>query len=95
MIAAEGWQVYLAEIEAAVRDSGGALVFGVDAGACSRWRSAVIVTPEGATEHVASHGRGLYLGETNAPVVQTCAGNVGIVCGDEMFRARRLRGRWR
>lgn len=85
MIAAEGWQVYLADIEAAVRESGGALVFGVDAGACSRWRSAVIVTPDGAAEHVASHGRGLYLGETNAPVVKTCAGNVGIICGDEMF----------
>ncbi len=92
MIAAEGWQVYLAEIEAAVKEDGGALVFGVDAGACSRWRSAVVVTPEGAVEHVGSHGRGLYLGETNAPVVKTCAGNVGIICGDEMFVPEVARG---
>ena len=85
MIAAEGWQVYLAEIEAAVRLNGGALVFGVDAGACSRWRSSVVITPENTHEHVAAHGRGLYLGETMAPVIKTCAGNVGLLCGDEMF----------
>ncbi len=92
MSSVEGWQVYLPEIEQAVKEAGGALVFGIDAGGCSVHRSVVLVTEKGTYEHEASHGRGLYLGENNARVQSTGAGNVGIVCGDEVFVPEVARG---
>ena len=93
----EGWQVALPELEAAVRDRGGALALGVTTTGCSIHQSVVLVTPEGTFEHVASHGRGIQLGETVAPVIPTAAGNVGVLCGDEGYvpevaRSLMLRG---
>lgn len=81
----EGWQVELPLLEAAVKEHGGALAFGVMTTGCNWSQSAVIVMPDRAVEHVATHGRGLALGETNAPVVPTAAGNVGLLCGEEAF----------
>jgi hypothetical protein len=93
----EGWQVALPELEAAARDAGGAMVVGVTTTGCSVHQSAVIVTSGGSTEHVASHGRGIQLGEAVAPVVATPIGNVGVLCGDEGYvpevaRSLMLRG---
>ena len=79
----EGWQVELPRIERAVRELGGALVFGVRTNGCSATEYAVLVTPELTVEHQAAHGRGVQTGEVLAPVVETPAGNVGILCGDE------------
>ena len=79
----EGWQVELPALEAAVREIGGALVLGVTTTGCSIHQSAVLITPEGTTEHAATHGRGIQLGETVAPVMSTSAGNVGLLCGEE------------
>jgi predicted amidohydrolase len=64
---------------------------------CDLRQSAVLITGEGTTEHEATHGRGISLGETAAPLVPTPAGNVGLLCGDEGFvpevgRALALRG---
>jgi predicted amidohydrolase len=75
-----GWEEAIARAEAAVRALGGSLVFAVDSG--SR-RDAVLVTPEGVHHHQATHGRNGDLGEVNAPVVETPAGRVAVVCGDE------------
>ena len=93
----EGWQVALPELEAAVREAGGALALGGTTTGCSVHQSAVVITPEGTMEHVASHGRGIQLGETVAPVVSTPAGNVGLMVGDEGYvpevaRSLMLRG---
>jgi predicted amidohydrolase len=79
----EGWQVDLPMIETAVCELGGTLVFGVRTNGCSATEYAVLVTPERTFEHQATHGRGILTGELPAPVIETAAGNVGIVCGDE------------
>lgn len=79
----EGWEVHLATIEAAVRQSGGAVAFAVATNGCMWGQSAVLVTPGGTFEHTATHGRGIALGELNAQVVPTPAGNVALLCGDE------------
>jgi hypothetical protein len=61
----------------------GALAFAVCTNGCTQGQSAVLVTPDGTYEHVATHGRGVVLGETPAAVVPTPVGNVGLLCGDE------------
>jgi len=81
----EGWQVELPTLEALVREVGGALVMAVATTGCSAHQSTVLITPEATYEHAATHGRGIQLGETPAPVVETPAGNVGLLCGDEGF----------
>ena len=93
----EGWQVGLSAIEATVREVGGAMVLGVATTGCSAHQSTVLITPDGTIEHVATHGRGIQLGETPSPVVSTPVGNVGLMCGEEGFvpevgRALMLRG---
>jgi len=79
----EGWQVALPALEALVRDVGGALALGVTTTGCSIHQSAALITPEGTTEHAATHGRGIQLGEALCPVIPTPAGNVALLCGDE------------
>lgn len=79
----EGWQVGLSELEATVKDVGGAMVVGVATTGCSAHQSAVLITPEETIEHAASHGRGIQRGESESPVVSTPAGNVALMCGDE------------
>ena len=81
----EGWQVALPVLEAAVRDHGGALALAVATTGCTARQSAVLITPGGTVEHVATHGRGIETGEFNAPVVATPAGNVGLLCGEEGY----------
>lgn len=83
MPAVEGWQVDLGRVANAVKGAGGTMVFGVATNGCAAQRSVVVVTGEGASEHHATHGRGLVLGETNAPIVDTAAGKLGVLCGDE------------
>lgn len=79
----EGWQVGLSDLEAAVKELGGAAVIGVATTGCSAHQSAVLVTPEKTFEHAATHGRGIQRGELECPVVPTPAGNVALMCGDE------------
>ena len=79
----DGWQVALPAIEQAVREHGGALAFAAASSGCTSEQAAVLVTPSGTVEHRATHGRGIDLGETNAPVTPTAAGNVALLCGDE------------
>lgn len=81
----DGWEVRLAELEAAVREVGGAMLVGVTTTGCDWRQAAVLITPEGTTEHQASHGRGIQTGEVLPPVVPTAAGNIGILCGDEGY----------
>lgn len=81
----EGWQVALPTIEAVVREAGGVAVVAVATTGCSAHQSVVLITPERTIEHAATHGRGIQLGEITAPVVETSAGNLGIMCGDEGF----------
>ena len=83
MQAVEGWQVDLALIENVVRAAGGTLVFAVATDGCAAQQSVVVITPEATFEHQATHGRGLLLGETNAPLIETPAGKLGVMCGDE------------
>ncbi|MEO8538820.1 MAG: nitrilase-related carbon-nitrogen hydrolase [bacterium] len=79
----EGWQVGLPELEALVREIGGAMVLGVATTGCSAHQSTVLVTPQATTEHAATHGRGIQLGDAISPIVPTPAGNVGLLCGEE------------
>ena len=79
----EGWQVGLPELEAVVKEVGGAMVVAVATTSCDAGQSAVLITPERTFEHVATHGRGIQLGETESPVVETPFGNVALLCGDE------------
>jgi predicted amidohydrolase len=79
----EGWEVDLPTLERAVRETGGALAFAVSTNGCMWGESAMLITPEGAFEHTATHGRGIATGELTAKVVPTAAGNVGILCGNE------------
>ena len=79
----EGWEVSLPVIEAAVREHGGAAVVAVATNACHWRQSAAIVTPGKTHDHQATHGRGLELGESPAPVIATPAGNLGVLVGDE------------
>ena len=88
----EGWQVDLPALEQVVKEAGGALVAGVTTTGCSAHQSVVLITPEGTTEHAATHGRGIQLGETPSPVIPTPAGNVGLLCGDEGFVPEVARG---
>ncbi len=83
--APEGWQVDLPEIEAVVRDRGGALALGISTDGCAPQQSSVLVTPEATIEHVSSHGMGIQTGESLPPVVETPAGNVALLCGAEGF----------
>lgn len=85
MAAPDGWQVELATLEAAVRELGGMMAFGTSTNGCMWGRSATLVTPAGATEHIATHGRGITLGELPAAVTESPLGNVALVCGDEML----------
>ena len=82
-VGSEGWQASLPSIEKAVRAHGGALAFAVASNGCTMEQTAVLVTPEETVEHRATHGRGIDLGESSAPVTATEAGNVGLLCGDE------------
>ncbi len=79
----EGWQGALPSVEKAVRANGGAIAFAVATNGCTMEQAAVLVTPDETVEHRATHGRGIDLGESTAPVTRTEAGNVGLVCGDE------------
>ncbi len=88
----EGWQVELSTLEAAVREVGGAMVVGVATTGCSAHQSTVLITPEATTEHAATHGRGIQLGETPSPVISTPAGNVGLMCGEEGYVPEVARG---
>lgn len=88
----EGWQVELPALEAAVREAGGAMVVGVATTGCSAHQSAVLITPASTTEHTATHGRGIQLGETPSLVVPTSAGNVALMCGEEGFVPEVARG---
>ena len=82
-IGSDGWQGDLPRIEKAVTANGGAIAFAVASEGCTAELTAVLVTPDQTVEHRATHGRGIDLGETNAPVVATPAGNVALLCGDE------------
>ena len=80
----EGWQVELLTLERAVSELGGAIVLGVTTTGCSVHQSVVLLTAAGCTyEHVATHGRGIQLGETGSPVIPTPVGWIGMMCGDE------------
>ncbi|MBI2766695.1 MAG: hypothetical protein HYX53_12405 [Chloroflexi bacterium] len=79
----EGWEVGLPLLESAVKQHGGALALAVATNGCMWRQSAVLVTPEHTYDHLATHGRGIELGELNAPVVPTPFGHVALVCGDE------------
>ncbi|MCZ2109546.1 MAG: hypothetical protein LC118_08255 [Dehalococcoidia bacterium] len=81
----EGWQVSLPRIESAVRAAGGVLVFAVHANGCASAQSSVIVTPEGSWEHQATHGRGILTGSASSPVIESPAGKLAVLCGDEGF----------
>jgi predicted amidohydrolase len=85
MRAGEGWQVGLDILERAVREHGGVLVFGTSTTGCVWTQSAVLVHAGGTIEHTATHGRGITLGETPAPLIPTRAGNVALLCGDEGY----------
>jgi predicted amidohydrolase len=45
----------------------------------------VLVSAEAIVEHQATHGTGVRTGDIPAPVVETPAGNVGILCGGELL----------
>jgi predicted amidohydrolase len=81
----EGWEVSLPVVEQAVRERGGVAVVSVFTNACHWRQSAAIVTPDKTIEHVATHGRSLEVGETPAQVVETAAGNLGVLVGEEAF----------
>ncbi len=83
MVAADGWQVDLSILESAVQALGGMLAFGASTNGCMHGRSATLVTPQGSHEHIATHGRGITLGELPSPVIPSPAGNVALLCGDE------------
>ena len=83
MAAPDGWQVDLSLLESAVHQLGGMLAFGTSTNGCMHGRSATLVTPEGSHEHVATHGRGITLGELPSAIVASPAGNVALLCGDE------------
>ncbi|MEP7216953.1 MAG: nitrilase-related carbon-nitrogen hydrolase, partial [Anaerolineaceae bacterium] len=83
MAAPDGWQVDLSLLESAVRTLGGMLAFGTSTNGCMHGRSATLVTPQGSHEHIATHGRGITLGDLPSPVVATPVGNVALLCGDE------------
>lgn len=83
--AADGdWRTGLAQLEAAVRARGGSMLVGVSEEG-GRRQLAALVTPDGTTVHQASHGRGIEAGESLPPVVDTPAGRVGVLCGEEAF----------
>lgn len=88
----EGWQIELPALEAAVREVGGAMVMAVATTGCSAHQSTVLITREATTEHVATHGRGIQLGESPSPVISTPAGNIGLLCGEEGFVPEVARG---
>ncbi|MGE5597677.1 MAG: nitrilase-related carbon-nitrogen hydrolase [Hyphomicrobiales bacterium] len=83
--AAPDWRVQLPMLESTVRVRGGSLAFAVATNGGAPQRVGVLITPEQTVEHQATHGRGIALGETPAPVVPTPAGNVGLLCGDEGY----------
>ena len=86
LAAGDGWEEELATLEAAVRARGGTVVAGFDLnGGGAKRQFAAVVTPAGVALHQATHGRGLQPGESNAALVPTPAGNVGVLCGDEGF----------
>ncbi|MEP6872052.1 MAG: nitrilase-related carbon-nitrogen hydrolase, partial [Anaerolineaceae bacterium] len=66
-----------------VRNLGGMLAFGTSTNGCMHGRSATLVTPHGSHEHIATHGRGITLGELPSPVIATPVGNIALLCGDE------------
>jgi predicted amidohydrolase len=75
----------LPTLERATAELGGMLVAAVTTTGCSVHQSVVLVT-EGATyEHVATHGRGIQLGEEGSPVIPTPVGWLGLMCGEEGF----------
>lgn len=79
----EGWQTAMPAIEKAVQVNGGVLAFAVSTNGCTMEQVAVLVTPDQTLEHRSTHGRGIDLGESFAPVISTDVGNVGLLCGDE------------
>ncbi|GIW17985.1 MAG: hydrolase [Tepidiforma sp.] len=80
-----GWEAVLPRLEAAVRERGGGLLFGAREDGTRPRDLAVLITPGGTVVHTASHGRGIETGESLPPVVETPAGRVGILCGEEGF----------
>jgi predicted amidohydrolase len=88
----EGWQVALPPLEALVRELGGAMVLGVATTGCSAHQSTVLITSGQTVEHVATHGRGIQLGEAPSPIIETPAGNLGLLCGEEGYLPEVARG---
>jgi predicted amidohydrolase len=78
-----GWEGDVARLEAAVRSEGGSVLVGLATDGARPRQAAVLVHPGGTVVHAASHGRGIDTGELLPPVVETPAGRVGILCGDE------------
>ncbi len=83
--ATPGWEAALPGLEGLVRERGGSLLFGVRENGPRPREVAVLVTPRETVVHAASHGRGITTGEMLPPVVETPAGRVGILCGEEAF----------
>lgn len=81
----QGWEADLNVLERAAREHGGAIVAGISTNGASPRQFAALVTATGVTIHEATHGAGLAHGETNALLVPTAAGNVGVVTGAEGF----------
>ncbi len=77
------WQRSIGMIEKVVRELGGAAAFALDVDGREPRREMALVTPARTFLHHATHGRDLALGEWPAPVVETPAGRVGLLCGDE------------
>ncbi|MCC7364455.1 MAG: carbon-nitrogen hydrolase family protein [Dehalococcoidia bacterium] len=80
-----GWEDGLAVLERAAREHGGGIVAGIAANGAGPRQFAALVTADGVTLHQATHGEGLALGETNAILVPTPVGNVGVLAGAEGF----------
>ena len=83
MAGAAGWQRGLAMLEKSVRTVGGSAALAVHVDGREPRREMALVTPARTFLHTATHGRGITLGEWPATVVETPAGRVGVLCGDE------------
>ncbi|HEY5477329.1 MAG TPA: nitrilase-related carbon-nitrogen hydrolase [Tepidiformaceae bacterium] len=77
------WHAALPEIEAAVRENGGAFAFAVATDGATPAAVGVLITPDQTYEHAPTHGSWASAGEVNAEVVNTPAGNIALLCGDE------------
>ncbi len=83
MTGPEGWEVGLQELEVAARELDISVVVAVTTNGCQWEQSIALVTPQRTYEHKATHGRGIGFGETPAAVIETPAGRVGVLSGEE------------